>query len=679
MESYKDLEAVVAVSKFLDMASNVIVKNTSESDLISTAQIAHFTEWLSTAYRPYNVDLDSYVSITEMNILDLIYNLIQAPISTLNCIVIQDAYIRESRPTLNYGDSPFLLLGNPVEGSYQFVVQIDTKPYNNLQNSLVLDANLVFHLSSTFNTNISIDVYEVSESWNESTITWSNFNPTLSAPLTSFVCNSSTVKINILDYLNQTKLLGKDNINLYFKVNSPNIDLFYFDSKEATEESIRPKIEIRYQDPSWTGFTDNGDLDSISTIRTSNARDIHSTVTIRKTLTHDLNSNSVSRRSNVTDILSNTVIRQSGNIDLSSVVSINPNISIDSNAIIRQNDYLDLISTSNLYISSDLDSIANVNTMFEWLDGNAIIRRVDNTNLPSSVIIRNNLDLDSSALTRLQKLIDLESSAKSRLSSYTNIEGNAVIRQLYDLLSTVIARRNTNVDLNAIARVRNSGELDLSSSIVIGNNVTELSSVARIPNKGSTELNSVGYTYIGTSIDSSVVVRSASIDSSNDLSSSARIRLTESNDIVSGADVYQNLNLSSSLRVRLTKLTELMSTANIKSVSDLESGAIILQICDLISSVNVRNTDILDMLSSGIVRQFDIEEIQSIVHILGLEVVDLVSLVNIQRYDTNYLSGVAEIKTTARRWIPNIHANDIFDYQDRKLPRVWNRENFIPN
>ena len=679
MEDITDLQSLVTVSWPTDLYSTVNPRVKGNSDLMSVAQSSKFRDLTSKGYNPYSADLTGYTSITDMSTMDIIFTLIQARFHRRNCGAIQDAYIRESRPTINYGTAQSLLVGNLLDGEYESLIQFDTSAFLSLDKntSVILGANLVLHLIGTYDPKLIIDVYEITSNWTESSVTWYNFGQGTNL-ITSFNCNSTVVKVDLLSYLNDLKSKGLSKVNLQFKVRGADTTtLLYFESHDSTNTANRPYIEIKYQDSTWTGYTGSTDLNASATLRVTNSKDLSSVAKLRAEATNDLDSKATKRQTNNTNITSSTTVRQVGYTDLLSNGQALPNKDLLSLGTVRQTDYKDLQSSTNVYIKSDIDGYASIKTTNAWLVGSARIRRTTFNDLNSIANIRHNIDLPSSAIKRLTKVSDITSKATIRATKTSDLNSLATIRQYVDLISKAIIEKTAYKDLPSTGKSRWTTQTDLDSKITVRGSYDDKTGSVTIRRTTNTNLNSFSYSAFGSMIDSNATIKSTVKIGTNDLDSTTRVRLKGNTDLTSKVNIYNVINLLSTAVVRKLATSDLNSKVTINQITDLISNAQPHQIKDLVSSVVVRLTNKIDLVSNAVIKQFDINELDSIAYLYGMETLDLTCKVMVQRHGVDYLDSKAEIRTTARRWVPNVQGVEQFNFEDRKLPRVWKRENFI--
>jgi hypothetical protein len=136
-----------------------------------------------------------------------------------------------------------------------------------------------------------------------------------------------------------------------------------------------------------------------------------------------------------------------------------------------------------------------------------------------------------------------------------------------------------------------------------------------------------------------------------------------------GKDIFSNIvirkqkqyDILSSIIKRLTNNTDVNSDFSIPERKHLISSIEINQIKDLLVDFNVRQSDIQEFISQLYIHGWLHNNIIS-----GFDIAVKVS----------YLESAATIRNNFRIWRPNIEGQ--LNFQDRKLPRIWRREDFLP-
>lgn len=644
-----------AIEKYLDIVSNGIVCFPKDVSCSTNVRTWGFSSVNSSCYLYKNNDISSHVhipyisyiesiaKIIEVNVLNVIYNLAQAPIHTLTNYIIQDVYIRQSRPTLNYGTSQSFIIGNSVDGEYRTLIQADLTQYNNLTDALMIDANLILNLYGNFNQDLIIDAYEVNTNWTENNVTW---NSALSynisnSPIFSFSCNSSIVKINILDYISELKLNGNTKFNILLKVRNQVNGTFSFFSKDALDITVRPRIDIKYQDLNWIGFSSQSDINSSASVKSKDNKDLSNSTIIKQKKIDDVIGSILIGRWESEDISSTSNVIRFSLLD--SVVNVSIKKEIDSNVSISGYEFAEVDSNIGILSKSYLDSNSNIFKKHD-LDSNGSIRSKDFKNIDSVCNIFLSSDINSNLFINPNCLLD--SIIYVRRSNNNDIDSTSNV--------------NYEIFIDCICSILKNKHLDSYSTILYSKNLESISNI--IPNR--------------------------------DISSFVKIYHTNNLDSNSRISFYSEIQ--NNVLINQKNSSSISSTVNVvtRSFVDLESNGLIFEIqnnhCILDSIANISpNKDISaisvirskswsDIESDAVFRQFDINEIDSETYVMmGLTNKQLDCNSIIQKIGIDLIDAIVIIQSNSRRWVPGIHGKDVFKGSNSKLPRIWRKEDFI--
>lgn len=648
IQLFSDILSNAGINIFSDLISVSFLKALGKEDLNSISRIYKAFDLMSKVRLSYVKYLESTVTINEMREMDVIFNLLQPPVNEILTSLIKDSYIREARPTLNYGTAETLVLGHSEEGEYIVVMQFDISNALNLEGKRLVLADLVLNFSSVIDSNIIIDAYELTEDWNEYMITWANFTPPVTAPVFSFNVTNQVQRINILHYILTLIQQGKTTLNLMFKVRNESNFLFYIDSKESPNHDQIPRLELGYQEIGWSGYIDTIDLLSSISVRNRRNRDLYSTV--------------IPRFNEILDLNSTALLAAKSDSDLDGIADLYNQISLDSTADI----YTTRVKNANIDAPSKVIVIRSENTD---IDSTAYIILVNDLNSTVTIIRTENNDLESSAVLRLTKFTDLESTVE--MFNKLDFDANAVVRleAVKELISTAMLVYGIDLDsqvtvtspylfLDSSAIVRRSGELDLQSTSDLYR-IVDLNGDAIIRQNDNIDLQSSFIPRITNYLD---LEASTEFRSTLNLISNAVVRITDKLDLSMGADIYLKLDLDGSSLIFIP--------------INLESKAIVRRTenIDLFNESKVRQFDIVELDSNLFIKAFENYDLDSYVYIIdGIEILDLPVTIYIVKRGNNDLVSKATIRTNARIW----NSKDIFNFEDRRLPRVWNKSSLL--
>jgi hypothetical protein len=688
---------LTAIERYLDIISNGVIflpKDVDSSGRIrvwgsntvdSLAAIYKCRDIESNVYIPFVSYIESIARITENNAMSVIYDLIQAPIIKQTNTVIQDVYTRQARPTLNYGTSQSLIVGNAIEGQYKTFIQVDLTNYNNLSNAFIIKANLILNLYGSFNPNTIIDVYEVNSSWVETNVTWSSSSSfsISSSPILSFSCSSNVVSIDVLDYINTLKLQEKKLFNVILKIRDQLNSTFSFFSKDAPDITVRPRIEIDYQELDWNGFLSQLDLSSSVSVRASDNRDNTSSTSIRRIDTSEVFGSVLVGRWEFSDVSSlvnvwkknllDSSVSISHTKDLNSEIHILDNSSLDMDSAATIIYYTNIDSSTTIIPSKNIDSTSNVRrTTFFENDGDATIQYA--LYLDSIANILRYKDLDSTSIIQYSK--DVES--LSNIISTINLSSLVCVLQHKDINSDASVQIYNKLDIDSqssIKAIDDKQDMASSSLVILSNNLESQSNIKVYGQKDLSALSSI---------------RNGLLQGLQGLESGAIIAQHKNKEITSYSTIQRSLlsNIDSSAIIAFSKdlegdsnvLAKLMldSIANIIYNKLLDSSVDTRSIRNLLSESLIRRLTTDDLEVEALFRQLDISEIDSEVYIMGsvYSQIDGNALIQRIRRD-DILEGLVNIITNARKWNPSVHGKEVFKGVNGKLPRIWRKEDFI--
>ena len=536
----------------IDFDSSVVIVNSKNINGLAWIEPVH-RDMEGHSFVPYNTELNSTSGVSYQNELDLGLKVVQAPINSLIVSINNDVYLREARPTINYGQAESLIIGSALEGEYKSLIQLNIQNYLNLTDENVISANLILHLSSDsfINPNLIIDVYEVKTAWQENNITWQSelafeITPT---PITNFTASSSILTINIKDYLKQLKTQGKTSVNLLLKArNIDHSSITYIHSKDSPITQFVPYIEIRHQSNLWSGE--------------SNDTVINGSAIVKRYGNKDLINSAIPRIHKNAGVLGTVLIgRWSGN-DINSQVAIPYYVDHDTD------------SEADIYIKSDLDSSVYVNIFtHSELESTGFVYTYTSKDLESNTNIFIPTNLDGSGIVRLTNKIDIDADV--------TVKGRYVV---LDSSATVTLERKSDLNSSAIPRLS--------------------------PNK---DLDSEAIVYYSTNLSADAIARRNEF---KDILGSSIPRFTDIIDLESESNIYHMINLLSDSITRITDTLDLNSLIYIWQKIDLDSSVELRSVKNLISQAIIRQKGQLLLESDVIVRQFDVSEIDTYVEVL---------------------------------------------------------------
>lgn len=511
--------AVVFIAKDLDTYGQIRVWGSNEVDSISASY--KYGELESYAYVPFGKYIDSVAICATSNTLKILFSLAQAPIKTQTSYVTQDAYIRQDRPTLNFGLAQSIIVGNTLEGEYKTLLQFDISGFLALNDIYLRSGDLVLTAYNWANT--QIEIFEVNTNWTETNVTWNSFQSFSvgTEPLFSFSGTSSEIRVNILSYLNQMKLEEKNTVNLLLKVKSGSGTYSFF-SKDGSVVSNHPRIEVKYQDMNWTGYVGGVDLESNAGIIAKDAKDVSNWTIIRQLAHLALNGSAIIGRWEDEDVNS-------------WVIPLHKNL-IDSFAQISRCQDVDGVSVVPGIADKEIDSIIQVVESND-LDASSDVSPISNLESMARIAQYGQEDLDAYAALRFNKYLE----SIATIVYYKDIEG----------VSQIVYSEAVDSLVNAIATLNLYSEVNIS-------------------NLASKSLDSI--TQVLNSRVSDDFESLAQIFNTNNLDSNAQVFKYKDLEVI--ANILQNENIESFVNILPTKNIESTSITRLRGFTELTNDAI---------------------------------------------------------------------------------------------------------
>ena len=706
LQKHIDIVSTAGISHFSDLLVDAYIKAQSESDLDSSAEIYYTSDISGQLVIPHTEELESSMVINEFSFLNVVYDLIIAPFTSVVINDIQDTYVREARPTLNYGDSISLIVGGALEGRYRSLLEFDLQSYFDLRENTaaaIVKTELVIDSFAQTSNTIKVGVYEYTPVWNENTATWANTSFSQNNKVAEFYPDKNNeIRIDIEDYLAYKYSSGNTRGSIYFRLEDETDELlFSFYSKDTAVG--KPYIDLIYQQSNFVAYSGEIDLDADSTIRGTNNKDIFNDIVIRRSEDSDMSSEGIVRQSGLAELNQDMTARLSDIEDLNTSSTVRPKTDLAQDAIIRVTTEEDLSSDATVIFIEDLSSDVDIRATNSWLDGHITVKATAPNDLDSVVNIRTvgdlvsdatfafakelqatadlNLvntmqvecivgaqteeDLDSSVLLRGTHSNDLDSDALLKVLSFKELENDADIFKFIDMDSGLAIQHGNDLDASATINLINTMLVDyiinaietdesLNSTVVLRRTeVEELSSdTTIIPN---------------ISLDSEATI----VVTQKDIESDVVVRITAEEDLITSTILYQVKDLVSEITIRQSANSDMDTATIIRQVTDLAGNIDVYLPEDITVDGIIRQTKFSNLDSDIVIRQFDVNELDSTLYVYGLYSASLPSTVFVNVGDKTELFSDVTINSDARTWIPNIHAPQIFAYADRKLPRVW--------
>ena len=324
----------------------------------------------------------------------------------------KDTFINEDKPTSRYGDLDNLSVGQ----NYKTLIGFD---FNLTDASIISSAKLI--LNEVNNIEQEIDIRRLLSDWREEDTTWAN------APDSSFESYGRLTgqEVDITELVQKWHSGELENNGILLEGLNEVVKRYY--SREYSNYSERPRLEIKYYDPNILAY--NGAENIVSTVTVPYSNDLQGSIEIDPLTDPDLESSIEVKYPGDSEINSSIDVRTEGLDEINGTTLINKPIMPGELYVLERED---IISTIDIANDSESEIDANVSVSRDF-----ITATVDLT-------IHNNLD--SSVTVKATESNDLDS--KVSVSRDTT-PGEVVVPFHNDLDVTVSIRRTDESDINS--------------------------------------------------------------------------------------------------------------------------------------------------------------------------------------------------------------------------------------
>lgn len=592
----------------------------------------------------YRDDLISKYVIPTYNDLDITYKLIQPPPTTINFSVLKDTFVREARPTLNYGNSQSLVVGDALEGRYYTLIQIDFSRLKNYTDIYIEKVDLILKLYAL--RSLNVDIYEVGGDWSETGLTWISAQNLSLKYIKSFQAVNDINEIDLRDYVKSLIDSGKYIINILLKTN----DDGYVDiaSREAPDETITPKLVVTFRNLYWNGYLGEEDF-YFSAYLVAQGRNNFYSVALLKNGSYSFNSSVII--SDPTSRLSKAIIsRYFINCNARFVFKQDFNSLALIQQVNQEHKFSSKAEIKNAYIKSRVDirqvydfisqvGIPETNVVEDTLAEVIITRNWINSIV--NVVVKDDF-YSTAIIQQVNQKYYFDSQVEIK-NAY--IQSKAYIYSSYSFYSTaILGAEGEPVDLLATVEIKNA--YILSKAKFRFN--YDFSSTAFLHN------------FVNYDFNSTVIVK----QDFNYKDFNSKVFIVNHADFNSIAIIQRVNQVYDLLSHAGIKNAYIISKAKFRLFKDLESIIDIRQIDDFASEAFIRQ--IYDFNSGATVRQFDVSERIAKVYINSNNYAEyLPALAKIRVFKETLFNCNATVHTTARFWRPNTYGGLKYN---RRLP-----------
>jgi len=593
-------------------------------------------DFTNSAYNPHlNIVHKGSAGVTESVPLDIRLVNIAPPITTIELPGLKDAYIRESKPSINYGSSQSLIAGRGVDGEYRTYIEFDLLSLKDILDMNIVDVELIIDKLDA--TDGHLEIYECHTRWAESRILWYSYLEHSEEPILSGDFYGTSIKFNVRELILELLESGRSTLNIMIKSD----DVIIMKSRES---GVPAKLVLQYTDPNWNGFIDELDLTNKAIIRAISKKDIYSSYRLVERLFKigsaifkngrdfesraDIIKSSIPSRSDLfhsTDNSGSGIVNAQGSSDLYSRYNHNNLNGVSFADVPHRRDLfsrltippekqvhdfdgkLDIIRT---YVFSLVEVVRSI-----YMGGAATVRVSSEEDLLSSARIMNEV-ISGSAHPSLRSIS--YGSVIVKRSEAENLLSNLDVATPY-LYSNYALRRNLEMVGSAIM---NGTEIfdTLSKGDVATPNLpsryalrkrTFIGGRAYVKTQAFDEIFSSTSIPENTHIGAKVVNRVSSV---KDISAGAVLRRSGVLDNYGGADVPNRTDIFSDSTIRMSSTSNLPNRAVLRrsDILDLTGYSELILAEDLASLASLRKLGNLDGFGEVIVRREGVDHLPSV-------------------------------------------------------------------
>ncbi len=186
-----------------DLNSSLIVKQFHGEELGSSLNISkkdkenEFDSSLVVTQRDFST-LDSSITLNPSGRMRGFIDIVQPPKKVKRVYPVKDSVVRQSAPTINYGNSQQMLAGEVAEGKFISYLGFDLQLPDNID---IESIKLVLYKQYDTSKRFLMGLYETSNDWEEYDITW-DFRPLEEIYVTQFSVpiKSEKVEVDLTDF-----------------------------------------------------------------------------------------------------------------------------------------------------------------------------------------------------------------------------------------------------------------------------------------------------------------------------------------------------------------------------------------------------------------------------------------------------------------------------------------------
>lgn len=392
-------------------------------------------------------DIDGTLLVAPSNRMAFAIEVLEVPRIKEGLSPIKDAFVRQTSPTFNYGESYELLVGyRQAEGGlFRSLLQFDISEIQSKQGIVIEKAVLKLYHTRGIDKSFIIDIYNLEDHWVETGVTWFN-QPKPGEKITSFEIDKEPgyKEVDITDHFMKwydQKILNRGIILI---ANDETQDTFT--SFRSRESAFTPLLEVTYYDPHVysvgrsfiesrifvyrTGYEDilgtitinqyEDESDILAAIYINDPKAINARITVSRKWIY---AKTTIRRSDEDGINGRITVRATNNADREAGIAISRPETFGT-IIVRQADWEDIVGNVAVRRFEDDDIKASIGVSHPVIKGLITVRAENEDDIGSLIVVRREDDNDIGGTITVSRSFTF---GRIQLKHYDEIGGRIVV------------------------------------------------------------------------------------------------------------------------------------------------------------------------------------------------------------------------------------------------------------